>query len=151
MEKQTKEMALEKARKDYKRELRKINKAFELMEQIEPSLPEGWEANYNITLNINKWETASSSEFRKVCQIVKKVAGGKLEKRIKGNQSHQSLCARLAIRQNGEYLLAIEIQLFGVDATTCKLTFKKETITKVITDPVCLGIEPEEKTKENNI
>ena len=151
MEKQTKEMALEKARKDYERNLLEIDKAFEIIEQIELGLPKGWDINYSITLNLYKHGPAPASEFQEVCALVEAAIDGKLERKASGNIDHQNLIASGDCKlKNGKYLY-VGVGLYGVDSATCKVTFTQETVTKVIADPACLGIEPEGKTEENNI
>ena len=151
MEKQTKEMALEKAKEKYERTLLEIDKAFEIIEQVEPGLPEGWAANYSVNLDFFKYGPAPASEFQKVCELVEAAIDGKLEREATGGLDHQNLVATGDCKlKNGKHLYII-IGLYNVDAATCKITFKQETVTKVIADPACLGIESEEKTKENNI
>lgn len=145
MEKQTKEMALKKARKDYERELLEIDKAFEIIEQIEPGLPEGWIAKYSIMLNIYKYGLASASEFREVCALVEAATDQKLNRVARGDENCQKLTARGGCKLETNGWLYIDIDLFEVDRSSCKVTFMQETVTKIIADPACLGIEPEKK------
>jgi len=144
MAKQTKEMALERAKKDYEVKLLEIDKAFEIIEQIEPGLPEGWDVNYRVNLDISKYGKAPASEFREVCALVEAATDQTSGRAAGGDGSWQKLVAYLSVEIPPHNWLSINIGLYGIDDPDCKLIFTKETVVKVTAAPECLGIIPEE-------
>jgi len=148
------EEAKKAVRQEFKKNMRKIEFAYEIYKRIESNLPDNWVCDieticFDLTIRKGNWWNSKdgendANEFKLVCKIVEMACPGiELKKSARATDENkiQYLNAGGWYSEKNAPRIQIEITLFYPKLMpNCKITWKEEVIKKAIVSDECLGI-----------